>query len=472
MNVSICNVLIDHIFFNIMSEDLPLATSCNINLLLTQIFDADAPTPDSPDYGYLYKKTDSPDLFWLTQSGESNLSTMILLSFGTATSVNNGAISILNQSNTRAGTNALITFDVGTNGGANTAYGRDSLKLLIDTSVNYANTSFGYRTGSLLTNASNNIYIGYKTGAEADSSTNNIGIGCDTLNQCQTPGDYNIAIGNNIMQSSDMDGNNNAVVGHYSLQNCTSGINNTVIGNASLSNLTEGTNNTAIGSNAGIALTTANHCIFIGGTSGQNTNADKIIAIGGLSLYNSTGANNLGIGYLAGYTLISGINNIIIGNEANVVYNDTHDSILISNGGKITNSNQVRIGFDVDGKSVQTNTYIDGIVGRTVDPADGISVLVSSTGQLGTVSSSRRYKQNIESINEETIKLLLSLEPKSFCYKNDDHKQYGLIAEEVNEKFPEMVVWKDGQIETVQYHQLYGLLLAGLKYLYNKIDKL
>ena len=82
--------------------------------------------------------------------------------------------------------------------------------------------------------------------------------------------------------------------------------------------------------------------------------------------------------------------------------------------------------------------------------------------------------ENIEYLKDkpETVEKVLQLEPASFNYNNDPDKitQYGLIAEEVNEVFPELITYdKDGQIRSVKYHKLFGLLLAKIKDLQNKL---
>ena len=85
-------------------------------------------------------------------------------------------------------------------------------------------------------------------------------------------------------------------------------------------------------------------------------------------------------------------------------------------------------------------------------------------GQLGTVSSARKYKDNIEDMNQESAPIL-NLRPVIFTYKADATraKQFGLIAEEVNDVMPALVVrGADGQIETVKYHELATLLLNEL----------
>jgi hypothetical protein len=88
----------------------------------------------------------------------------------------------------------------------------------------------------------------------------------------------------------------------------------------------------------------------------------------------------------------------------------------------------------------------------------------SATGQLGTVSSSRRYKEDIHDMGDAS-RDLMRLRPVTFRYKkpfDDGSKpiQYGLIAEEVAEVYPDMVAHSaDGQIETVKYQLLDPMLL-------------
>jgi hypothetical protein len=95
-------------------------------------------------------------------------------------------------------------------------------------------------------------------------------------------------------------------------------------------------------------------------------------------------------------------------------------------------------------------------------------VFVDANGQLGTISSSRRYKEGIEPMAEASDRLL-QLRPVQFRYKKANVLgkkpiQYGLIAEEVAEVLPELVVMnKDGQPETVAYHLLPAMLLNELQ---------
>lgn len=64
---------------------------------------------------------------------------------------------------------------------------------------------------------------------------------------------------------------------------------------------------------------------------------------------------------------------------------------------------------------------------------------------------------------------MLALRPVSFRYKEhvktgQEAMEFGLIAEEVAQVFPELLVYgEDGQPETVRYHLLVPLLLNELQ---------
>jgi len=88
-------------------------------------------------------------------------------------------------------------------------------------------------------------------------------------------------------------------------------------------------------------------------------------------------------------------------------------------------------------------------------------VLIDSAGQLGTISSSRRFKKEIRSM-ENASEAILALKPVTFHYKSDKTAtpQFGLIAEEVAEVNPALVVRDDkGEIYTVRYEAVNAMLL-------------
>lgn len=75
----------------------------------------------------------------------------------------------------------------------------------------------------------------------------------------------------------------------------------------------------------------------------------------------------------------------------------------------------------------------------------------------------------------DTSQRLYELRPVTYQYKQDAAKalEYGLIAEEVDKVYPDLVVHaKDGQAETVQYHKLVPMLLNEIQRLRGDVEKL
>jgi len=100
--------------------------------------------------------------------------------------------------------------------------------------------------------------------------------------------------------------------------------------------------------------------------------------------------------------------------------------------------------------------------------------LKTSTGQLGIVMSSARYKHDIRDIGDKTS-WRSRLRPVSFRYNNDPTNtlQYGLVAEEVAKVYPELVVYgADGKAMPVRYSMLSAMLLNQLQRQANENQRL
>ncbi len=124
-----------------------------------------------------------------------------------------------------------------------------------------------------------------------------------------------------------------------------------------------------------------------------------------------------------------------------------------------TADNVIAIGHA--GANVDNSCFIGNI--RDVQTANGnaIPVLIDSVGQLGTASSSKRFKKEIKPM-DSTREAILGLKPVTFHYKSDNCNmpQFGLIAEEVAAVNPDLVVRdKNGQIYTVRYDAVNAMLL-------------
>jgi methyl-accepting chemotaxis protein len=146
------------------------------------------------------------------------------------------------------------------------------------------------------------------------------------------------------------------------------------------------------------------------------------------------------LGVQAGANLTIGSNNIEIGNV-----------------GVAGDANMIRIGK----QGTQTRTFVAGIFGSTV--ASGVGVIVNSSGQLGTILSSARFKTEIKPMDKAS-ETILALKPVTFRYKEeidpDAIPQFGLIAEQVEKVNPDLVARdEDGKVNTVRYEAVNAMLL-------------
>jgi hypothetical protein len=241
----------------------------------------------------------------------------------------------------------------------------------------------------------------------------NMAMGQNALKSNST-GDANMASGANALHFNTI-GSFNTASGTYAMEQNVNGQSNTGTGYGALSTNTAGNNNTATGYEA-----------LVG---------------------NTTGSNNTAVGYQAGQNVTTTSNNIDIGNA-----------------GTSSDSGVMRIGTP----GIQTSTFIAGIYGLHTSNNNAVPVLIYSNGNLGTVSSSRRYKEDIRDMGDASVGLM-QLRPVTFRYKKayDDGSrpiQYGLIAEEVAEVYPDLVTRSaDGHVETVKYQLLDPMLLNELQ---------
>ena len=353
--------------------------------------------------------------------------------------------------NTAEGQNALFSL---TTGSANTAVGWFSLQSNL---IGNFNTAVG--AGTLLVNtADNNTATGAGALLNNTSGANNTASGVFALFDNTTGGSNTAtgfgALGNNTTGSSNTanganallnntTGANNTAIGNGTLFNNTIAFGNTAIGFQVLLNNTTGGANTAIGSNALVGNSTGGGNTAIGsGTLSNNTTGDSNTAIGNGALnFNTTGSENVALGEGAGTNVTTATNVICIGN---------------------------------DGANVNNSCFIGNIHGVTTATNDAIPVLIDSAGQLGTMSSSYRFKKDISTM-EKSSEAILSLRPVTFHYKTDtkDTPQFGLIAEEVAKANPDLVVRdKKDEIYTVRYDAVNAMLLNEFLKEHRKIQEL
>jgi uncharacterized coiled-coil protein SlyX len=260
-----------------------------------------------------------------------------------------------------------------------------------------------------------------------------------------TTGGFNTAIGF-LSLRSDTTANFNTAVGAGTLF-VNSADNNTATGTGALLNNTIGDSNMANGAfalfdNTTGALNTASgaHALCSNTTGGGNT-ADGFNALHS----NTTGEGNTAIGDAALQSSTTGNFNIAVG--------------IIAGSEVTTASSVICIGHQ--GANVDSSCFIGNIRGAVVAP-DAVPVLIDSAGKLGTINgSSHRFKRDIQ-LMDRVSEAILALTPVTFHYKSDDTDtpQFGLIAEEVADVNPDLIV-RDakGQILTVRYEAVNAMLL-------------
>jgi uncharacterized coiled-coil protein SlyX len=290
----------------------------------------------------------------------------------------------------------------------------------------------------------------------------NSGFGLEALNH-NTAGKDNTAMGVRAL-FSDTGGSNNSATGVYALYSNINGWYNNAVGAYTLANNISGNYNTANGYGA-LYRNTADYNTATGfaalyhNTTGSfntangyqalnsNTDGSGNTANGSQALFFNTGEANTAVGNSALLFNTTGSNNTALG--------------IVAGNNVSTANNVICIGSGVEGANVSNTCFIGNIRGVTTGNADAIPVLIDSAGQLGTISSSRRFKKEIKPMDSAS-EAILSLKPVTFHYKSDASgtPQFGLIAEEVAEINPDLVVRDDnGEIYTVRYDAVNAMLL-------------
>ena len=346
--------------------------------------------------------------------------------------------------NTAEGTNALFDLNGGTD---NTAIGADALLsnspaastqlsvLVSPPIVRLSGTATGFE--ALFSNQTGNYNTAYGYRAlYYNNGGDNTAVGTNALFS-NTTGGANTATGTNALKINTT-GSLNTAVGQTALLTNVSGGSNTAIGYQALLNNTIGSRNTV----SGVIALKKN-------TTGNNNTASGVQAL----LNNTTGGGNIALGFNAGFNLTTGSNNIDIGNV-----------------GVAGEANMIRIGK----QETQTGTFVAGIFGSTA--ASGVGVIVNSSGKLGTVLSSERFKEAIKPMDKAS-EAIHALKPVTFRYKKEIDPegvpQFGLVAEEVEKVNPDLVVRDaDGEVYTVRYEAVNAMLLNEFLKEHRKVGQL
>jgi hypothetical protein len=270
-------------------------------------------------------------------------------------------------------------------------------------------------------------------------------------------------------------GDDNTAIGTAALLNNTTGIVNTAVGSAALGNNMDGHFNTAVGQQALFANISGQENTAVGFVALANHPTGNFnTAVGTSALLNTTAAQNTAVGAHALQTNDTGNSNTAVGNGALVSSTGSGNIALGQNaGGSVTTASNVTC-IGTSGANVDNTTWINHVYGVTTQSGMTAPVIVSNTGQLGTVSSSRRFKHDIRPM-ENASEAILGLKPVTFHYKSDETNtpQFGLIAEEVAAVNPDLVMPdENGNIYSVRYDQVNAMLLNEFLKEHRKVEKL
>ena len=374
------------------------------------------------------------------------------------------------------------------------------------------NTFVGEGAGNTgTTGIGKNAAFGENALALVSTGFQNSAFGQDALHS-NTAGAYNSAFGQNALGSNttgisnsafgegagnaNTTGVGNSAFGQYALRANVSGNYNSALGKATLNASTTGSRNVAVGNAAGASQTTGSDNIYLAnfgaaGESGQ-------IKIGTAGTHTDT--------FLVGDVTTPGrlaVGTATIDPSREFTVNDHDDNggaslkIRASNptirelvigvnqgsGSFISMNSSAPLDFRTNGTRrlrIQADGTIDssGIAGNTSPGVSVVNVLLNTTtNELGIVVSSARFKQDVRDMGSAS-EPLMALRPVTFRYRADvaageDGAQYGLIAEEVAEVAPDLVIHdSEGRPFTVRYHQLAPMLLNELQRLAARVGEL
>jgi hypothetical protein len=320
--------------------------------------------------------------------------------------------------------------------GGNTAEGQNAL---LSRTTGGFNAAIGWLSLRGLTTGSFNTGVGAGTLA-LNNADQNTATGAGAL-LSNTIGSFNTAHGAFALFTN-TEGAGNTANGILSLFHNTIGNANTATGEAALFNNTSGNDNTANGDGALVNNATGEGNVAIGSQAlHSNTAGSSNTAVGGGALFNSTGTENIAIGFNAG-------NNV-----------STANSVIC---------------IGAPGQDVSTSCYIGNIF--NVTSSGGTAVFINSDGKLGTTTSSKRFKEGIKPMDKASEALFV-LRPVAFRYKQEIDpartRQLGLVAEDVEKVSPDLVVRdKEGKPYSVRYDQVNAMLLNEFLKEHRKVQEL
>lgn len=344
------------------------------------------------------------------------------------------------------------------------------------------NEDFMYLTPGASDDGMYNTFVGYHTGLK-------------------NTGDYNTLMGYNV--ASNLSGNDNVIIGYLAGRYLTSGGNNVFIGKSAGASSNgsynvflgedagkneSGIHNVYIGHGAGSKTSVnpmfpypaASYSTTVGYNSGSKNSGLGLVAIGwSAGLKNSgglntfvgaeSGMNNLSaerntfLGCDAGYNSTSGGSNVFIGTEAGYGNTTGHNNVFIGNRAGSTQNLDNRLIID------NSNTTSPLIYGQFDNNVVRIYGNLEYTGTLSQYSD-LTMKQEVNTLSG-TLDKIEQLRGVSFYWSDEsianlemsDKRQLGVIAQEVELVYPELISLDESGNMMVDYTKLTPILLEAVK---------
>jgi len=294
------------------------------------------------------------------------------------------------ENNTAVGVDALLTNSTGSN---NTGLGTNALKL---STTGTQNVAVGHNALTANTTASQNTAVGQESLKANTTGASNTAVGAESL-KANTTGHSNTALGQNSLLTNTT-GIENTALGRFAMEAATTGSYNTAVGVSALAQSTTGEGNTAFSRRALYSLTTGARNVAVGYSSLHDlTTATDNVAVGYSALQSVTTGNlNTTVGYQAGnhnIGITTGTNNVCVG--------------AYTRPGAVDGSNQVILGYDVQGSSAN-QVHIGSNAGKIYNSF--------ASNATWTQSSDQRLKKNIQT-NTLGLDFINDLRPVTYNWK-------------------------------------------------------
>jgi hypothetical protein len=377
--------------------------------------------------------------------------------------------------NTGAGNSAFGFWGLGANttGSFNSAFGHESLYANQTGAYNSAFGSWSLRSNGI---GSNNSAFGFSALFTNWSGSNNSAFGYLSLYSNQT-GDDNSAFGFGSLRHND--GSDNSAFGYLS-QYLGSGTGNSAFGSESLYGNQTGINNSAFGylslySNQTGSINSAfgSQSLPVNETGSHNT------AIGsGSLLENTSGSYNTAVGDLAGSCNDSGHHNTFIGSDAGpagfgciAAYGALTYAGAIGAGAEVTQSNSLALGgvagsgyevkVGIGTSAPNTTLQVVGDIRVGTSGTNGCLMDFGGGAIAGSCSSDARLKRDVRPFGP-VLGRVARLQPVHFTWRTEEFPEYhfgtglnsGLIAQDVEKVFPELVGDDGRGHKTVNYSEV------------------